>query len=144
MSTQQDYLLPPSTINNPLSSSFSGETSTGRMNLKENNKNSQNLKVDVSVYILYPEIIQWKEHFQMLKFNETEVGKLYRLYKRMRLPDSEEASVDKLLRYCSLEESPLMHKYFHILSNSHGNISTFYDFVITLWHYCTISKDLCK
>jgi hypothetical protein len=98
--------------------------------------------VEVSVFILYPEILQWKEHLYMLKFNDVEIGKLYRLYKKLRIYESDEVSIYKLLNHCSLADSPFMTKYFEWLKSPSGNIGNFLLFTLTIWHYCTIGKEI--
>jgi hypothetical protein len=117
---------------------------TGRSRQKdETDKNSRAAgNVEVSVFILYPEIIEWKEHLYMLKFNDGEIGKLYRLYKKLLVYESEELSIPKLLSYCSVADSPFMIKYVEWLKNPSGNIGNFLHFTLTLWHYCTIGKDI--
>jgi hypothetical protein len=147
-----------STISNPhtlpLTNSLSHQnqthTPTTPTNTRTHSTNPSssgvNIKnVDVSVFILYPEIAQWKDHLYMLKFTDGEIGKLYRVYKKLRVEESNEVSIQKLLDYSSLQDSVFMEKVFSLLKNHEtGNISHFFHFVLTLWHYCTIGKDMAS
>jgi hypothetical protein len=99
----------------------------------------KNPPIEVSVFILYPEILQYKEQLNMLKFTDGDITKLYRLYRKLCPKDSDEVPVLRLLEFCSLRDSPFMTKYFHLLQNVSNNYQNFFDFTLTLWHYCTIA-----
>lgn len=123
------------------------ENGTRTGGLKGKETGTEGLKgkgtVEVSVFLLYPEIAQWKDHLYMLKFNDGEITKLYGVYKKLRIEDSDEVSLEKLLDYTSLQDSIFMRKVFGILANPEtGNIPNYFHFVLTIWHYCTIGKDM--
>jgi hypothetical protein len=95
--------------------------------------------IEVSVFILYPEILQYKEQLNMLKFTDSEITKLYKLYKKLCPKDSDEVPVLRFLEFCSLTDSPLMTKYFQLLQNSSNSFQNFFYFTLSIWHYCTIA-----
>jgi len=93
------------------------------------------------VYALEPTVKSWEKLFSALKLSENDVGRLFRIFKKMDKNEKGCISIIDMLNFLDCDRTKFTTRVFSMFdADSSGKID-FREFVVTLWNYCTISKE---
>jgi hypothetical protein len=91
----------------------------------------------LSIYSLLPSLLPFKESFQDLFLAETDLARLYALYKLVKHSKEDRIDKKKFIDYFNFQDS-----LFALRIVNHQNLVSIFDMILLLWHFCTIGKHL--
>jgi len=93
------------------------------------------------VYSSYPCVKEHKDEYDILQLTESDVGRLYKLYRQMDIRSTDSIHIDETLHYLSIENNEFTKRIFSISDGDHSSILGFNRFVISVWNYCTLERN---
>lgn len=87
-----------------------------------------------------PQFVAWNQSFQALKISKEEVSKLFKLFQKADMDGGGTIDVVELLTVMDVERTPFTERVFSIFDDDKSGKIDFYEFVLALWNYCTLSK----
>eukprot|EP01035_Chromulina_nebulosa_P022337 gene22337-28925_t len=93
-----------------------------------------------SVYVRYKRLAPWKVQFEALRFNESEIERLYKLFRKVDVDESGSIELVELLVHIDLERTKFTERIFSIFDEDGSGQIDFREFVLSLWNYCTLSS----
>ena len=93
------------------------------------------------VYEFEPKLAEWRSDFDALQFKEQDIGRLYRIYNLIDADKSGLIDYVEMLTYLSIERTAFSKRVFTMFDDDGSGKLDFREFVMSLWNYCTLSKD---
>ena len=90
------------------------------------------------VYEAVPKIRLWQKTFEALCLTENDVGRLYKIFRKIDKDSSFSIEVLELLMYLDIERTPFTKSAFSIFDDDKSGSIDFREYVCALWNYCTV------
>lgn len=87
-----------------------------------------------------PQYQEWNKTFIALQISKAEVYKLYKKFQKVDLDGGGTIDVVELLTVIDVERTPFTERVFSIFDEDKSGKIDFYEFVLSLWNYCTLSR----
>ena len=82
----------------------------------------------------------WMNVFKAMKLKHPEVVKLYELYNRVDTDNNGEIDIVELLTLLDIDRTTFSERVFQAFDKDHTGQIDFYEFVVSLWKFCTLSS----
>lgn len=86
-------------------------------------------------------IKKYQRLFESLQLSAQEIGKLWEIYQRMDTDRGGSIGLAEMLVHVDLEKTCFTEAVFSIFDEDGSGEVDFREFVISLWNYCTLSRD---
>ena len=83
---------------------------------------------------------EWNKTFHALQISKAEVYRLHRTFGKVDLDNSGTIDVVELLTVIDVDRTPFSERVFSIFDEDKSGKIDFYEFVLSLWNYCTLSR----
>jgi len=94
----------------------------------------------LNIYSKVRRIAQHQDEFEALSFSELDIGRLYKVFRRVDNDDSGQIDLAEMLAHFDLERTPFTMRVFSMFDEDRSGMVDFREFVLSLWSYCTLSK----
>lgn len=91
-------------------------------------------------YTDVPEIVRWKPQFDVIKLTEKDVGKIYKIFRKIDKDNSGTIQILEMLNYFDIDRNRFTERVFGIFDEDGSGQIDFREFTISLWNYCTLGK----
>ncbi len=85
-------------------------------------------------------ILSWKPEFDVLCLSERDIGRLYKIFRKVDVDGSGEIELAELLVHMDVERTPFTQRVFSIFDEDGSGEIDFREFVLSLWNYCALSR----
>lgn len=82
----------------------------------------------------------YRKQFEALQLSAREVGKLYKIFKKVDVDGSGSIALSELLAHIDVERTVFSQRVFSIFDEDGSGEIDFREFVLALWNYCTLSR----
>jgi serine/threonine-protein phosphatase 2B regulatory subunit len=93
-----------------------------------------------TVYTKNKHIEEWREQFEALKLNASDIGKLFNIFRRVDVDNSGTIELVELLVHIDVERTKFSERIFSIFDEDASGEIDFREFVLSLWNYCSLSN----
>ncbi len=83
---------------------------------------------------------EWLEVFYAMKLTRPEVVKMYEIFKNIDRDGSGAIDVVELLTLMDIERTDFTERIFSAFDKDHTGKIDFYEFVVSLWKFCTLGN----
>ena len=83
---------------------------------------------------------EWLDVFYAMKLKRSEVVRLYRIYEKIDSDKSGSIDVVELLNLLDIERTYVTERMFSAFDKDHTGKIDFYEFVVSLWKFCTLGN----
>eukprot|EP01038_Epipyxis_sp_PR26KG_P009776 gene9776-13151_t len=83
---------------------------------------------------------KFRPQFEAIRLGPYEIGKLYKLFRKVDLDGSGTIGLGELLMHIDLERTPFTTRIFSIFDEDGSGAIDFREFVLSLWNYLTLSN----
>ncbi len=81
-----------------------------------------------------------RRQFEALQLSSKEVGKLYKIFRKVDVDGSGSIGLAELLAHIDVERTTFSERVFSIFDEDGSGEIDFREFVLSLWNYCTLSR----
>lgn len=83
---------------------------------------------------------KWRVQFNALQLKESELRRMYKVFRKIDVDGSGSISVAELLVHINVNRTPFTQRIFSIFDEDGSGEIDFREFVLSLWNYCTLTK----
>ena len=83
---------------------------------------------------------QWEKTFNALKITREEVSEFHRQFEKVDFNGMGLIGIDELLKLFEIEKTAYSERVFRVFDDDGSGTISFYEFVLALWNYCTLTK----
>ena len=94
----------------------------------------------INAYSHHEHLSEHREIFQALSFKEIDIGRLYRVYRKIDVDGGGDIELAELLAYLDLDKTRFTKRIFSLFDEDKSGRIDFKEFVLSLWNYCTLTK----
>lgn len=94
----------------------------------------------IDAYTMNPKLEEHRSQFEALQLTETEVTRLYKIFKKVDVDGSGSIELIELLVHIDVERTKFSERIFSIFDEDASGEIDFREFVLALWNYCTLSR----
>ena len=87
------------------------------------------------------EVARWEEDFAAMQLAPNDVERLHQVFERIDKDDSRNIELIELISLLDIDRTAFSERIFSIFDENKTGSINFYQFVVTLWNYCTLSDD---
>lgn len=87
------------------------------------------------------EVARWEEDFAAMQLETNDVERLHQVFERIDRDDSRNIELIELISLLDIDRTAFSERIFSIFDENKTGSINFYQFVVTLWNYCTLSDD---
>lgn len=84
---------------------------------------------------------EWLNIFKAMKLRNKEISKLYDIYNTVDADRSGSIDVVELLMFLDIERTLFTERIFQAFDKDHTHRIDFYEFVVSVWKFCTLGKE---
>ena len=92
------------------------------------------------VYSKYAAVAKHKPTFEAMAFSELDIGRLYKIYRRIDVDNSGVIDLAELLAYLDLDRTRFSKRVFQIMDEDGSGKIDFREFVCSLWNYASLGR----
>lgn len=92
------------------------------------------------IYEEVPEVRPYRSTFEALQLTEKDVGRLYKLFRKITGDNNTEVDRNNLLDFLDVDRNPFTLRVFSIFDEDNSGSVDFREFVISAWNYCTLGN----
>ncbi len=81
-----------------------------------------------------------KKQFEALQLTSHDVGRLYKIFRKVDVDGSGTIALAELLAHIDVERTQFSQRVFSIFDEDGSGEIDFKEFVLALWNYCTLSR----
>lgn len=85
-------------------------------------------------------IAAWKPEFDVLCLTERDIGRLYKIFRKVDVDGSGQIELAELLVHMDVDRTPFTQRVFSIFDEDGSGEIDFREFVLSLWNYCALSR----
>ena len=87
-----------------------------------------------------PEVGAKREIYEAFAFNELDIGRLHKVYRKIDNDGSNSIELAELLAFLDLDRTRFTKRIFTMFDEDNSGLLDFHEFVLSLWNYCTLTK----
>lgn len=87
-----------------------------------------------------PEVAAKREIYEAFAFNELDIGRLHKVYRKIDNDSSNSIELAELLAFLDLDRTRFTKRIFTMFDEDSSGLLDFHEFVLSLWNYCTLTK----
>jgi serine/threonine-protein phosphatase 2B regulatory subunit len=92
-------------------------------------------------YMARPDMQDCMRQFKAMQFSKGEIRKLFDIFRAVDADASGSIALSELLAHINLDRTPFTQKIFSIFDDDRSGEIDFKEFVMSLWNYCTLTKN---
>lgn len=93
------------------------------------------------VSFIYPDLKKLKPFFSSLNLSENDIERLHDVFNNIDPLGKGRVLYDDLLYFLELDRTPFNERVLCMFDNDQSGMMDFLEFVMTMWNYCTFSKE---
>lgn len=82
--------------------------------------------------------MEWLEVFKRMKLTRSEVKQIHEIFDKIDVKQKGGIDIVEWLTFLDLDRTPLTERIFCAFDKDDNRIIDFYEFVISLWKFCTL------
>lgn len=83
----------------------------------------------------------WIDDFKALQLPLVDIERLYKVFMRIDVDNSGKVDLLELLNFLDVDRTKFSERVFSIMDEDQSGQINFYEFVMAVWNYCTLSDD---